>query len=123
MRAPLAVYNALPVPASLVLKCSLRASRTAVKCAALVGHPVACNFGPRWWQKLCVCQAAGTATVLYGPLCQFLVEHCVCQVLVHYITPWCCWSSLMIKRIAVKACSLLLITPCGIYLLHFDQAW
>ena len=33
MRAPLAVYNALPVPASLVLKCSLRASRTAVKCA------------------------------------------------------------------------------------------
>lgn len=33
MRAPLAVYNALPVPVSLVLKCSLRASRTAVKCA------------------------------------------------------------------------------------------
>ena len=33
VRAPLAVYNALPVPVSLVLKCSLRASRTAVKCA------------------------------------------------------------------------------------------
>ena len=33
VRAPLAVYNALPVPVSLMLKCSLRASRTAVKCA------------------------------------------------------------------------------------------
>jgi len=33
VRAPLAVYNALPVPVSITLKCSARASRSAVKCA------------------------------------------------------------------------------------------
>jgi len=33
VRAPLAVYNALPVPVKITLKCSARASRSAVKCA------------------------------------------------------------------------------------------